>query len=183
MSKIDKKSEFKLLLENKFILTKQMNSKYSEITFGIYHSKWRRNTLIGSIAAFVSAFLILYLLKMIIPFLLLILLGFYIFFMSWKGYKYGSYISYRNMATMYGEPVEMHIEFYKNFFRLKTGKGDRDFLYSQISRRIELKEMSILIVGTKGIIEHGQIVDKRAFTPDELAHYYDILDKAGVTIS
>ena len=50
-------------------------------------------------------------------------------------------------------------------------------------RRIELQNMSILIVGADGIIVHGQIVDKKSFEPMELSTYYDILENAGVSVS
>ena len=48
-------------------------------------------------------------------------------------------------------------------------------MYSQITDIIELDDISILIVSAKGIIQHGQIIDKKAFTQEELNKYYKLL--------
>ena len=41
-------------------------------------------------------------------------------------------------------------------------------------------DMGVLIAANEGMIEHGQIIDKSVFTPEQLAKYYDILEEAGL---
>ena len=77
----------------------------------------------------------------------------------------------------------MTVQFYEKFFRVVTPMGNRDFLYANIKKRIEMGDMAILVVAQEGILQHGQIVDKKAFEPLELSKYYDILEAAEVPIS
>ena len=77
----------------------------------------------------------------------------------------------------------MTVQFYEKFFRVVTPKGNRDFLYANITQRMEMGDMAILVVAQEGIVQHGQIIDKKAFAPLELSKYYDILEDAGVPIS
>lgn len=172
-----------VLLENKFILTKEMNKKYARHTYGIFHKKWRRNTFIAGCLLMILAFVLLYVWKLYLLWALLLLVGLYVFIMSWLGYLYGASNSYRGFKEFYGEPVTMTVQFYEKFFRVVTPKGNRDFLYANVVRRIEMSDMAILIVAQEGIIQHGQIIDKKAFEPLELSKYYDILEAAEVHIS
>ena len=172
-----------VLLENHFILTKEMNKRYARQTYGIFHKKWRRNTFIVGCLLMILAFVLLYVWKLYLLWGLLLLLGLYVFVMSWIGYLYGASNSYRGYKEFYGEPVTMTVQFYEKFFRVVTPKGNRDFLYANIVKRIELSDMAILIVAQEGIIQHGQIVDKKAFEPLELSKYYDILEAANIQIS
>ena len=162
------------LLENKFILTKEMNKRYAKITYRRYHSKFQVGTLIASIVLFAIGFAFVFL-RLPIPFVIFILLGLYVFFMSWFGFFYQSIISYRQLMDYYGNPVEMNVVFFSKFFRVKGNKTNYDFMYSQITDIIELDDISILIVSAKGIIQHGQIIDKKAFTQEELNKYYKLL--------
>lgn len=168
-------SEHEVLFTNKFILTKATYNEYARMTFTFYHQKWRNIVLIASILVFIASFAILYGLHLIIPFFIGILIGLYLLLMSWVGYKYGAYGSYRNMAAMLGEPIEMEVLFHPKYFTVHTTQGDRDFLYNQVSRRIETNNLGILIVENEGSISHGQIIDKRAFSPEELMKYYDLM--------
>lgn len=172
-----------ILLENQFILTKEMNKRYARHTYGIFHKKWRRNTFIAGCLLMILAFVLLYVWKLYFLWGLLLLIGLYVFVMSWLGYLYGASNSYRGFKEFYGEPVTMKVQFYERFFRVVTPMGNRDFLYANIVKRIEMSDMAILVVAQEGIIQHGQIIDKKAFEPLELAKYYDILEAAEVQIS
>lgn len=172
-----------VLLENEFILTKEMNKRYARHTYGIFHKKWRRNTFIAGILLMILAFVLLYVWKLYLLWGLLLLTGLYVFVMSWLGYLYGASNSYRGFKEFYGEPVTMKVQFYEKFFRVVTPMGNRDFLYANIVKRMELSDMAILVVAQEGIIQHGQIIDKKAFEPLELSRYYDILEAAEVQIS
>ena len=172
-----------VLLENSFILTKEMNKRYARQTYGIFHKKWRRNTFIAGLLLMLGSFVFVYPLGLYLLWLLFLVVGMYIFVMSWMGYLYGATISYRNYKDFYGEPVTMTVQFYEKFFRVVTPMGNRDFLYANIKKRIEMGDMAILVVAQEGILQHGQIVDKKAFEPLELSKYYDILEAAEVPIS
>ncbi|MBP5276112.1 MAG: YcxB family protein [Lachnospiraceae bacterium] len=174
MSKKEKNPDMTPVLENNFILTKAMNKKYAKITYRRYHSKWQIVTFIVALVLFAIGFAFVFL-RLLVPFIIFIVLGLYVFFMSWNGYLYQAFISYRQMMDYFGNPVEMHVVFYPKFFRVKGSKSNYDFLYSQITDIVELEDMSILIVSAKGIITHGQIIDKKAFTPEELNKYYELL--------
>lgn len=172
-----------VLLENTFILTKEMNKRYARHTYGIFHKKWRRNTFIAGLLLMLVSFVFVYPLKWYLVWLLLLVAGIYVFMMSWLGYLYGAMVSYSNFKEFYGEPVTMTVQFYEKFFRVVTPKGNRDFLYANIKQRIEMGDMAIFVVAQEGIVQHGQIIDKKAFAPLELSKYYDILEDAGVPIS
>lgn len=172
-----------VLLENTFVLTKEMNKRYARHTYGIFHKKWRRITFIIGLLLMLGSFVFVYPLQLYIFWLLFLVVGIYIFMMSWMGYLYGAAVSYSNFKEFYGEPVMMTVQFYEKFFRVVTPKGNRDFLYANIKNRIEMGDMAILIVAQEGIIQHGQIIDKKMFEPLELSKYYDILEAAEVPIS
>ena len=171
-----------VLLENSFILTKEMNKRYARYTYGIFHKKWRRNTFIAGLLLMLGSFVFVYL-ELYILWLICLVIGIYVFMMSWMGYLYGAWTSYNTYKEFYGEPVMMTVQFYEKFFRVVTPKGNRDFLYANITKRMEMGDMAILIVAQEGIIQHGQIVDKKMFEPLELSKYYDIMEAAGVPMS
>lgn len=172
-----------VLLENNFILTREMNKTYARHTYGIFHKKWRRNTFIIGLLLMVVSFVFVYPLQLYLLWLLFLVVGIYVFMMSWLGYLYGATVSYNNYREFYGEPVTMTVQFYEKFFRVVTPKGNRDFLYANVVKRLEMENMAILIVAQEGIPQHGQIIDKKAFEPLELSKYYDILEAAEVQIS
>lgn len=178
-----KSASSEVLLRNSFILTKKMHLEYSRHTYRIFHKKWRNKVLLLATVVIAIGLLLILWPHWYIPGILALVAGIYFFFMGLFGYVYGSYKEYRNFQEFFGPLVEMEVEFHPKHFSVKTAKGDRDFLYMQIMRRIELQNMSILIVGADGIIVHGQIVDKKSFEPMELSTYYDILENAGVSVS
>ncbi len=173
----------KILLRNSFILTKAMHRVYSKETFRLYHKKWRRNVLFLALGLLGAAVLLILIPHWYIPGILLLVAGLYCLGMSRFGYLYGSWREYRNFQEYFGPLVEMEVEFTKRYFRVRTEKGTREFPYAQIIKRIELADLSILIVGVDGAIVHGQVIDKKAFEPIELSKYYDILEDAGIPIS
>ena len=67
--------------------------------------------------------------------------------------------------------------FYSKFFRVVGSKDNYDFLYSDISDIIDLDDMTILTVSKKGIIAHGQVIDKRVFSQEELKKFYALISK------
>lgn len=171
------------VLENEFILTRAMNRRYAKITYQKYHSKWQIVTLITAIvlfaAAFASAFASKFVPFLVFLFPILLLAGFYVFFMSWFGYLFQASVSYKDMARFYGDPVKMHVIFYDRFMRVVGDGNFFDFMYSQITDMTDLEDMIILTVNAKGSIAHGQVIDKSLFTPEQLIKFYSISEKFG----
>lgn len=163
------------LLENKFILTREMNRKYAQYTYEKYHSRTRFITLLVSIIIFAAAFAVAAFLKWVILFLVLLLIGFYFFFLSWFGYLLTARVSYNDMTRFYGNPVNMHVTFYPEFFSVKGDDNSFEFPYAQVSDVINLPDMTILTISSKGSVTHGQVIDKKAFTEEELNKFYEIL--------
>lgn len=172
-----------IMLRNSFILTKKMHRQYSKQTYHIFRKKWKNKVIMLALATLAVGLLLIFLLRWYIAGAIILVAGIYFFLMGLFGYVYGSWREYRNFQDFFGPLVEMEVEFYKRYFRVKTVKGNREFLYSQVMKRIELENISILIVGAEGMIVHGQIIDKKAFEPAELEKYYDILENAGIPIS
>lgn len=170
------KINMNVLLDCRFTLTREMNRRYAKITYRKYRNKWQTGTFWLSIALFLAGFLCIFL-KLPVLFLILIFAGLYVFFMSWFGYLFQASVSYKDMARFYGDPIQMHVTFYEEFFRVEGDNNNFDFPYSQITDIIELNDISILIVSAKGIISHGQIIDKKSFNGEQLMKYYDLTDK------
>lgn len=171
----------KLLLTNRFILTKRMHRFYARETFRLYHKKWKNGVLLAGILTAGAGILLLTMPSYFkIAGAVALLAGLYFIFMSQFGYLYGAMISYRNLTEILGTPPEMCVRFYPAFFSVKTGQADLNFAYKQITRRLEYDEMSILIIGKGNTIAHGQIIDKAAMEPKDLAKYYDVLEHAGI---
>ena len=164
------------IIENKFILTKAMNRRYAKVTYQKFHSKWQIMTFIASVVLFAIGFVFVFL-RLPVLFAVFILLGLYVFFMSWFGYLYQAAVNYSQMKLYCGNPVEMHVIFYSKFFRVVGSKDNYDFLYSDISDIIDLDDMTILTVSKKGIIAHGQVIDKRVFSQEELKKFYALISK------
>lgn len=170
----NKSPNSKPVFETKFTLTKEMNKRYAKYTYSLMHSKWQISTFIISIMLFIASFVMVYL-KLPILFIILLLIGLYVFFMSWFGYIFQAVISYNDMARFYGNPIKMHIIFYPEFFRVVGDETNYDFLYSQISNILELSDMTILIISGKGIITHGQVIDKKSLSQEDLRKFHQII--------
>ena len=97
--------------------------------------------------------------------------------MSWFGYLYQAAVNYSQMRLYCGDPVEMHVIFFSKFFRVVGSKANYDFLYSQINDIIDLDDMLILTVSGKGIITHGQVIDKKALSEEQLKKIYNLIYK------
>ena len=171
-----------LMLTNRFILTRSMHRFYAKETFRIYHKKWKNMVLLAGVLAMGVGIPLTMTLPGFwkIPGILFILAGAYFIFMSVFGYLYGSIVSYRNLEEELGVPPEMVVKFYPAFFSVQSKNGALNFYYKQITKRLEYDEMSILIIGKGNSIAHGQIIDKTAMEPKDLAKYYDVLEHAGV---
>ena len=171
-----------VLVTNEFYLTKRLNRAYARETFRILKKKWRIGVYALFFVTLAAGFILLIPVKL--PFLgiPLIVLSLYFLFMAGFGYLYQAEIAYRNLKSLYGEPIKMKVEFHDRYFSVVTGEGKLEFLYRQIQHYLSFSEYDIFIVAKEGIIQHGQVIDKRSFTPEELNIYYSILDKNGISV-
>ena len=169
-------------LVNRFILTRSMHKLYARETFRIFHRKWSNIVAaIGALVVIIGIFLTAVLPGFwIIPGIVAIVFGVYFMYMSYFGYVFGMNISYKNLQDTLGTPPEMCVTFYPHFFSVKTGEKPLNFYYKQIVRRMEYREMAILIIGTEGHIVHGQIIDKAAMEPKDLEAYYNVMERNGI---
>lgn len=172
----------KVVLTNRFILTKSMHRFYARETFRIYHKKWSSLVLLAGVIALGAGILILFSLPSFFKIIggVFLLAGLYFIFMSFFGYLYGANLSYKSLEEQLGTPPEVCVKFYPAFFSVITKEKTLNFYYKQITKRLEYEEMSVLIIGAGNIIAHGQIIDKSAMEPADLQKYYDLLEHAGV---
>ena len=172
----------KVEFTNRFILTERMNRFYARETFRLYHQKWRNGVLLAGVITLGAGILGLLALPGFVKIAggIILLAGLYFIFMSQFGYLYGAHVSYKNLEAELGTPPEMCVVFYPAFFSVRSGDKTLNFYYKQITKRLEYEEMSILIIGMGNAIAHGQIIDKAAMEPKDLAKYYDLLEHAGI---
>lgn len=170
-----------VLVTNEFYLTKNLNRAYARETFRILKKKWRLGVYALFLVTLTAGFILLIPVKLPFVGIPLIVLSLYFLFMAGFGYLYQAEVSYRKLKSLYGENVKMKVEFHDRYFSVVTGEGKLEFLYKQIQHYLSFTEYDIFVVAKEGIIQHGQIIDKRAFTPEELNIYYSILDKNGIS--
>ena len=172
----------KVVLTNRYILTRGMHRFYARETFRLYHKKWKNGVLLVGVITLGVGILAATSLPGWFKIIgaVLILAGCYFIFMSFFGYLYGANAAYRNLEESLGTPPEVTVRFYPAFFSVQTSDKPLNFYYKQITRRLEYDEMSILIVGRGNAIAHGQIIDKAAMTPKDLENYYNVLEHAGI---
>ena len=175
------KVDYTVLLTCEFVLTYKMFKKYARASFYSMHNGFTTKALIIAVLTMFAGIGILF-----IPFAVrfagffVLMMAVYFLFMAFFGYLPSAQSQYMNLHEFYGGVVNMKVEFYHEFFRVVTDKGTNDFPYASVRQRIELDDMGVLIAANEGMIEHGQIIDKSVFTPEQLAKYYDILEEAGL---
>ena len=177
----DGKVDYTVLLTCEFVLTYKMFKKYARASFYSMHNGFTTKVLILAVITAFAGIGVLF-----IPFairfggFILLMFAAYFVFMAFFGYLPSAQSQYGTLREFYGGVVNMKVEFYHEFFRVITDKGTNDFPYASVKQRIELDDMGVLIAANEGMIEHGQIIDKSVFTPEQLAKYYDILEDAGL---
>lgn len=169
-------------LVNRFILTQSMHKLYARETFRIFHRKWSNTVAaVGALVVIIGIFLTAVFPGFWkIPGIVAIVFGVYFMYMSYFGYVFGMRISYKNLQDTLGTPPEMCVTFYPSFFSVKTGEKPLNFYYKQITRRMEYREMAILIISVDGRMVHGQIIDKAAMEPKDLEAYYNVMERNGI---
>ncbi len=165
----------KPIVINEMQLTKKMFMTYARITYYKFRYKFRLWALSLFLLTCSLAGLLVWLWNQPLWSILPLALSIYFLYMFFFGYQYSGGAAYRNLKEFYGDPIQMKVCFYDQFFRIETQKGSNDFLYTQVSHCITRKNLSILIVGAKGIIQHGQVIDLQTFTEDDLEKFQKII--------
>lgn len=115
---------------------------------------------------YVLCAVVLFYLRM--PKLGLVFFGFGIYFtlMIFYGYKFSEWINFRKMKDEYGPAITMVLHFQQDKVSVRVNEKSFAFKYSSISKMYETEDSYILILGKKGMLEHGQIIFKQGFTHD-----------------
>ncbi|MDE6531147.1 MAG: YcxB family protein [Lachnospiraceae bacterium] len=103
-----------------------------------------------------------------LPKLCLVFFGFgiYFTFMIFCGYQFSEWINFRRMKDEYGPAITMILHFQQDKVSVRVNEKSFAFKYSSISKVYETDDSYILILGKKGMVEHGQIIFKQGFTHD-----------------
>ncbi len=152
-----------IFFENRFILTRKMHKEYCKHTF----RKMRKNLQIYaygmSILALIAALLFQFYFHKDVPAIVFAVLSAYLFFMAVFGYAFSEWVNYRKLQDEHGKAIVMLLEFYQDKIAVKVNQTSLSFKYSSISGAYETENIIILIIGKRGMLEHGQVVFKNGF--------------------
>ena len=153
----------KLMYENRFILTRKLHKEYFRFC---YRKLQKRTRLISGLLALlslgISAWLYLGLHSIpgaVIGLVLMMYFVFVIFF----GYAFREWLQYRELQDLHGKAIANKVCFYSDRVQVTVNKTKLSFKYSTILRAYESEKLLILILGTKGMLEHGQPLYKNGF--------------------
>lgn len=166
----------KIFFENKFILTRKLHKQYCKVSY----KKMRKTSriLAFSLAALsiVAAGVLAYL-RIKIGVLVALVLCLYFIMMAFWGYVFSEWIGFRSMKRKYGDVIVMIVDFLPTIVQVKVGKTALNFKYESITKAYEAEDIIILILGAKGMIEHGQILFKENFKGDSLSQFKSFINE------
>lgn len=165
----------KLMYENRFILTRKLHKEY----FRFCYRKMQKQTqliagILAVVALAVSAVLYLWL-HSVIGAVVGLIVAVYLVFVIFFGYAFREWLQYRELQDQHGKAVVNLVRFNSDQVQVTVNKTKFSFKYSTIVRAYESDELLILILGKKGMLEHGQPLWKRGFTgevsPEEFKEF------------
>lgn len=166
----------KICFENKFILTRKLHKQYCKVSF----TKMRKSTRILaftlSIASFIAACTFAYF-RMKMGIWVALILFIYFLLMGFWGYVFSEWIGFRSMKRKYGQVIVMIVDFMPSSVQVKVNKTSLNFKYSSITKAYETDDIIILILGAKGMIEHGQILFKENFKNNSLTEFKEFINE------
>ena len=156
----------KIFYENRFILTKKLHHQYCRMTYRTMNKQMQVLSAVLASAMYIMCGGAFFYLKM--PKLSLVLLCFGIYFtlMIFYGYRFSEWINFRKMKDEYGPAITMVLHFQQDKISVRVNEKSFAFKYSSISKVYETEDCYILIIGKRGMVEHGQIVFKQGFPHD-----------------
>lgn len=156
----------KIFYENRFILTKKLHHQYCKMTYQTMNK--RMQVLSAALAAvmYVLCAVAVFYLRMPKLCLVFFCFGIYFTFMIFYGYRFSEWINFRKMKDEYGPAITMVLHFQQDKVSVRVNEKSFAFKYSSISKAYEIDDGYILIIGKRGMVEHGQIIFKQGFTGD-----------------
>lgn len=156
----------KIFYENRFILTKKLHHQYCKMTYRTMNKRMQILAAVLAVIMYVLCAVLFFYLRM--PKVCLVFLGFGIYFtiMIFYGYKFSEWINFRKMRDEYGPAITMVLHFQQDKVSVRVNEKSFAFKYSSISKAYETEDSYILILGKKGMVEHGQVIFKQGFTHD-----------------
>ena len=85
-------------------------------------------------------------------------------FVIFFGYAFREWLQYRELQDLHGKAIVNLVRFNSDQVQVTVNKTKLAFKYSTIVRAYESEELLILILGKKGMLEHGQPLYKNGFT-------------------
>ena len=165
----------KLMYENRFILTRKLHKEYFRFC---YRKMQKRTQLISGVLALLSlgasAWLFLGMHSIPGAVIGLILTVYFVLFIFF-GYAFREWLQYRELQDQHGKAIVNLVRFNSDQVQVTVNKTKFSFKYSTIVRAYESEELLILILGKKGMLEHGQPLYKNGFTgkisPEEFKRF------------
>lgn len=156
----------KIFYENRFILTRKLHQQYCKITFRAMNKRIQLLSAALAVVMYVLCAVAFFYLRL--PKLCLVFLGFgvYFTFMIFYGYKFSEWINFRRLKDEYGPAVTMILHFQQDKVCVRVNEKSFSFKYSSISKAYETEDSYILILGKRGMAEHGQVLFKQGFLHD-----------------
>lgn len=152
------------MYENRYILTKKLYTQYCSKTFATMNKRMR--ILAFSIAAgfTVATALVFWFTRIKWLTIVLGVCMLYFYFMGICGYRFSEWINFRRMQDEQGKVLVHLMKFCADQVNVQVNQTKFTFKYSSITKAYETEDLLILIIGAKGMIEHGQVVFKNGFT-------------------
>ncbi|MDE6714259.1 MAG: YcxB family protein [Lachnospiraceae bacterium] len=156
----------KIFYENRFILTKKLHHQYCKMTYQTMNKRMQILAAVLAVIMYALCAVSFFYLRM--PKVCLAFLGFGIYFtmMIFWGYRFSEWINFRKMKDEYGPAITMILHFQQDKISVRVNEKSFAFKYSSISKAYETEDSYILILGKKGMVEHGQVIFKQGFTHD-----------------
>ncbi len=166
----------KICFENKFILTRKLHKQYCKVSYTKMRKSSRILAFVLAAASLIAAVALAYY-RIEIGVWVSLILTLYFVMMAFWGYVFSEWIGFRSMKRKYGQVIVMIVDFMPSNVQVKVGKSSLNFKYSSITKAYETDDIIILILGAKGMIEHGQILFKANFKGNSLSEFKEFINE------
>lgn len=153
----------KLFFENKYILTKKLYRQYCSKTFVTMYKRNRILAFCLAVGFTIAAVIVFIFTRIKWLTIFLGILAAYFYMMGICGYHFSEWLNYRRMQEEQGDVLVHILKFCSDQVHVQVNQTKYTFKYSSITKAYETEDLFILIIGAKGMIEHGQVVFKNGF--------------------
>lgn len=154
----------KIFFENRFILTKKLHHQYCKETYRTMNKRMQILALVLALVMYGLCAVSLFYLILPKPALVFLAFGIYFTFMIFYGYRFSEWINFRRMKDEYGPAIAMILQFKQDKVSVRINEKSFAFQYASIAKAYETEDLIILILGKRGMVEHGQVIFKNGFT-------------------